>query len=603
MLLRILFLLVLFIVVGASMADAQTEGMDDGIIIPTDTSNSFIKLESNEFGTYKKMFRPDTMQYPVVPYELVATFGELRNNHFHGGIDVRVGGKVGTPLYAVADGYVSRIWISPYSYGRVVMVAHKNGYESFYAHTSAYSEKINSYAYKEQVRLESYAIDYRPDSGLIPVKKGEVIALAGNTGASMGPHLHFEMRIKGTDEEVNPFLLGYGVEDHIAPRISSIKVYPLQESNVNGSNSPSRFAVIPVRAGKYKLKLSDTIHISGLSYFGINAIDQLTPASNRDGVYDFELKVDDVQVFGATMNRIDFHNTRSLNSAIDYAETLHSGEKILITRVAANNQLEIYNNVVNHGVVLFNDGKLHKLEYLVRDFSENTSTLVFWVRCPKRSAPAKPHPALGKNVESFFMYQNENTYENDEISLKMDKGALFDSIYFEYDVSDKKPGLYSRVHSIHNPAVPINKDITLSIKPDKSSLLDKLCIAKITPQGGRTYIGGAWDGKYITTKIRFFGKYAVVADSTPPTIKILSLGATNKGKSNLIKIHISDNFSGIRTWKPYIDGKFIVMEYDPRTSLLVYYFDSNTGKGKHDFSIEVEDHCGNKRVIRTSYMR
>ena len=62
---------------------------------------------------------------------LSGTFGELRTNHFHAGIDLKTEGVVGQKVRAIADGYVSRIKVSTWGYGKVIYITHpKTGHTS-----------------------------------------------------------------------------------------------------------------------------------------------------------------------------------------------------------------------------------------------------------------------------------------------------------------------------------------------------------------------------------------------------------------------------------------------------------------------------------------
>ena len=129
-----------------------------------------------------------------IPMSLSGNFGEIRPNHFHSGLDLRTNSREGLNIYAVADGYVSRIKVSPYGYGKAIYITHPNGYVSVYGHLSAYSGAIAEYIKKAQYEKESFEVELFPAKDEIKVTKGQVIAFSGNTGGSGGPHLHFEIR-------------------------------------------------------------------------------------------------------------------------------------------------------------------------------------------------------------------------------------------------------------------------------------------------------------------------------------------------------------------------------------------------------------------------
>ena len=133
------------------------------------------------------------------------TFAEFRANHFHSGIDLRIGGVVGAPVRAAAEGYVSRINISPWGGGKVLYITHPNGYKTVYMHLNDFTGDIARWVRNYQYEHHCYAFDQTIPEGLLSVTKGQLVAHAGNTGSSGGPHLHFAIRVASSDETINPF--------------------------------------------------------------------------------------------------------------------------------------------------------------------------------------------------------------------------------------------------------------------------------------------------------------------------------------------------------------------------------------------------------------
>jgi len=187
-----------------------------------------------------------------IPLILSGSFGELRSNHFHSGLDIKTQQRTGLPVYAPADGYVSRIKVGHYGYGKALYIKHPNGYSTVYAHLERYAGKIQDYVKKQQYRKESYEIELFPKADLLPVYKGDLIGYSGNTGSSGGPHLHFEIR-DASSRPMNPMLFGLDVPDTRRPLLNSVMVYPVGDSaHVDQRRSRKRLKLTPLGNGSYK---------------------------------------------------------------------------------------------------------------------------------------------------------------------------------------------------------------------------------------------------------------------------------------------------------------------------------------------------------------
>jgi hypothetical protein len=285
---------------------------------------------------------------------LAGNFAELRPNHFHGGLDIKTGNKERMPIHAVADGYVSRIKVSSFGYGRVIYITHPNGFVSVYAHNSSFNDAIGTYVKDRQYLQMRFEIELFPKPGELPVKQGEVISLSGNTGQSSGPHLHFEIRDEKTEKAINPLLFGLPVKDNVKPQLTKIKIYPADENGtVNGSGKSVECAV---KAGKggYVLAIADTLVLSGNIYFGLEGYDSETHRAGKNGLYSIELQLNNSRIFYCEMNKIGFDETRCMNTYIDYPAYIKAGKFIHRSYVEQNNKLGIYKDVINKGVVEFN---------------------------------------------------------------------------------------------------------------------------------------------------------------------------------------------------------------------------------------------------------
>ena len=311
-----------------------------------------------------------------IPLILSGNFAELRSNHFHTGLDIKTKGSEGYRIYAVDSGFVSRINISHWGYGKAIYVTHPNGYTSVYAHLSRFPDKIEKYLRKKQFENETETITVYPDSSDLLVSKEEIIAYSGNSGSSGGPHLHFEIRETETENAVNPLLFGFDVKDDIRPTVSNIKIYPLENGFINGKDIAKVYPTVGT-SGEYRLKDNPIIEVDGEIGLGVHTIDKLNGAGNKCGIYTIELFVDGSRVFRQTMEKIDFFTNRYINAHKDYNEYHLKKRSFHKSFVSENNKLELYDGLINKGKLSFEDDTIHQLKYVIKDTYGNTSNCKF----------------------------------------------------------------------------------------------------------------------------------------------------------------------------------------------------------------------------------
>ena len=320
--------------------------------------------------------------YFIAPLEnkllLAGNFAEIRSNHFHGGLDLRTEGREGKRVLAAAEGYVSRIKISASGYGKCLYITHPNGYTTVYGHLKILSGDIRKYCLKEQHRREKYEVDLIIDPGVLKVNQGDLVALSGNTGGSQAPHLHFEIR-DGSSCPLNPLNFGFNIVDGIYPRYKKLVIYPMDDSSyVNGVSKPKKLATY--RNGR-KTTISSSVKIlaKGNIGFGISFFDQMMGSGNIIDPYIVELLKDSTIIYQHKLDKFCFHETRYLNSHIDYHEKIKNGLKIHQCFVDPNNKLGIYSNMVNNGIVNFSKPGGQKFTYKITDHEGNTSVFNFEV--------------------------------------------------------------------------------------------------------------------------------------------------------------------------------------------------------------------------------
>lgn len=526
---------------------------------------------------------------------LSGTFAELRANHFHSGIDIKTGGVEGKPVYGCADGYISRIKISAYGYGKALYVVHPNGYTTVYGHLSSFRSDIADYTIRHQYELESFEADLFLTPGQLTVKKGEVFCYTGNSGSSMGPHLHFEIRETATEEPINPMLFGLSVKDFIRPTLKGFRIYAEGESSlVNGKQGSAE----PLLAGwgeNYHFRLGDTVTVSGGVSFGIYAWDLLNNASNKNGINRISMYVDSGIFFNYIAHRFSFSETRYLNALIDYTEYTKTGNRYIMTRKLPNSRLSLYDKVVNEGIFYPEPGKNYRIKVELADGMNNISILRFNLKGePLRNDLKKP--AIKGQL---FAYHTMNRFSTPHIRLTMPENCLYENIDFEYTTAQALKNSCAAVHAIHKPEVPLHNYFDLSIRIDSAwrGYADKLVMVRLNARNKPTSVGGKHESGFINARVRDFGRYTLMADTLKPVIKPRNIAEGKKiSAQSTIECTISDDLSGIKSYRATLNGRWILMDYDAKVSLLTYKFDDRLKRGENKFELVVMDGCLNKTV-------
>ena len=539
-----------------------------------------------------------------IPLSLSGAFAEIRQNHFHSGIDIRTEGVEGKPVYAVADGYIARVFVSPSGFGKALYVNHPNGYTSVYGHLRSFAGPTAGWVRSQQYKAESFALDKEIPAGTIRVKKGEVIAYSGNSGSSGGPHLHFEIRETATQETIDPLEFGFLPPDHAPPVISWIKIYPLDETSL--VNFANRAILLPVTGenGRFRLKSADTLSVTGNVIFGIETSERPGGTGFKTGVTYIRLFVDDKPCFDQHIERFAFSQTRYVNSLMDYPAFMQNRRKIQRSYIAPNNKLEVYGSVVNRGIRHFSDARVHRVRYEVQDIFGNRATLEFSVKShpPPGGRPGGPKPS----GEQLMTYREDNIFSRSDIRLSVPGNALYEDLPFEYFSSPKLPVTVSDVHHLHDPKTPLHTYCSLSIRPGNLpvSLRDKAVIVEVEPNGHLSSRGGKFENGFVIAQIRSFGNFAVAVDTVSPVIRPVNIFANKKvAKQSTIMLKISDNLSGIKSYRGTLNGNWILMDYDAKKNLLVYSFDDRMKPGKNLFRLTVTDGTGNTTRYEATLLR
>ena len=536
-------------------------------------------------------------RYPLdLPPSTAGSFGELRPEHFHSGLDFKTNGRTGYPIHAAYDGYISRLRVQFGGFGNAIYVTHPNGFTTVYGHIERFSPQLEEIVRKQQYEQQSFEVDFKLPPTQAMVCKDDVIAWSGNAGASAGPHLHFEIRDTQTEQTINPQLFGLTIPDHVAPTLGTICVYHLGDAPFS-EKTPRQFFAVKGATGHYHLLKPQVINVNGETGFGITTTDMNSTSFNHNGIYSIELKVDGTTVYTFAVERFAFDQTHSINAYIDYPTFLSSHRFIQKCFILPGSKITLYPQSVNRGVVNFTDDAVHDVEYVVKDIAGNTSTLNIKVKSSSVKSATMPVPA----GTTLFHYDRQNEFNADNLKVVVPVGNLYDDLYFAYSTSPAKPGMYSAIHHIHNHFTPINDTFEIWIKPDEK-IGNNIGKAVIMNASG-VCEGGTYDNGYLKASARTFGDYYIRIDSVPPVIHPLNIkNGSNMAKMQRIAVKIGDNMSGIKTYSGKIDGKWVLMEWDYKTRVLSYTFDGITS-GKHNFELTVTDGKDNNAVYTASFYK
>ena len=522
-----------------------------------------------------------------IPLVLSGNFGELRSNHFHSGLDFKTQGKTGFKIYCAEDGYVSRVLVSPWGFGRAVYVTHPSiGLVTVYGHLQSFGPKIDKIIKAEQYKQETFSIDMEFKPNEIPVKRGEVIAFSGNAGSSGGPHLHMDVRDLETGDALDPMPYFKGlITDNVKPDVRTIALYP-HDGVVDDTI---------VASYRTMAQISTPFTAWGKVIPGIKAYDKMPNVSNIYGVKYLTLKVDGEEVYHRVIDRFSFDVSRAVNTLVNYPDRLKNSW-VMTTYVPESNMLSDMINVSTpNGVIDINEERDYNCQYILSDEHGNRSSVKFIIRGKRSEIPQKKREGI------LFRYNGENSYNMNGLSLKFSPNTFYEDIFFDVKTSTLD-GYNSDVHKIGDTNVPLHKsfDMKISLTNDNQADKSKYCIVRINGKR-RTAVATKYEDGNVSTRINEFGRYAVTIDNTAP--KVLPRNKKRWAKNGRIEFKISDNLSGIETYRGVIDGKWVMFEYDGKNALLSYKLEpSRVKKGKsHKVKMVVTDACGNKTIITETF--
>lgn len=508
---------------------------------------------------------------------LSATFAESRIGHFHAGLDIRTGGAVGLPVLAVADGEVSRVSVSPWGGGKILYIKHPNGYTSVYMHLDGYAGAIGRWVKEQQYKAQSFSIAVDVPEGLLPVRKGETVAFSGNSGGSAGPHLHFELRETATGRTINPLRFGLPYSDSMKPVIRGLRIYPM------GGQGDRR---------GYEVGNDNVATVDGPFCLGIYATDAAEGSTPKNGVDRIEVYLDGELFYMYSTESFVLDDSRVVNALVDYQLFEARRQGYLLTRALPGAEGEWVPVRQGDGIFRFKPLSVHEIQVKAYDIKGNCAERTVTVRCTATATTATArattdgkavrhsenislkHPAFSAELPPYCLYADDRL----ATSCRMDAAYLSPLCTIEPIINRIPPHSHYRIN--------IKGAVPQGIDPAK------VTVVRINGKRVNAY-KTTCEGGYYSASVRDFGTFALLADTTAPTVRAVNFSESKPLKAKTLRIKIGDNLAGIETYNCYLNGKWVLAEYDGKSATLSIDTTGKLQAGKNSLRVEVADGCGN----------
>ena len=537
-----------------------------------------------------KAYPQHYFQWPVgTAPGIVANFGELRPNHYHMGLDCRTESRVNLSVLAAADGYVSKINIDPTGFGRALYISHPNGMTTLYAHLNDFSPEIENYIQEQQYKLKQWRVQIEVPADLLKVSKGQLIARSGNTGGSQGPHLHFEVRDTKSDKVLNPLLMGFPIEDNIAPVILKLAVYDRRYSTYE--QTPKIYALKKVNGVYQPLGGKIKVNTDKVS-FAISAFDKYTGSTNQNGIYSAVLFNNGKAISGFAMDSISYDETRFLNAHIDFKTRNNGGPFLQYLSPLPGYKDGIYKTAKGeNGIITLFDENAHDIKIEVVDAQNNSSTLKFDL--------IKEAVSEKKNTQGLIFEPNTiNIFENEKVSFYMKDSAIYDYFHFKFR---EAPNAMGTAYYLQDDDVPVQQYYPIKIKGNFNIEDTSKIEMKMISHGRTKFKKAVYKNGWYESSFRDFGMFQLILDKTPPVVSPLwgFRDGADVSKTNKIAFSAIDNTEEIVDFTGLLDGQWLLFSND-KGKTFIYNFDKYCTPGEHSLELIVKDVVGNttRKVYR-----
>jgi hypothetical protein len=531
-----------------------------------------------------------------IPMQVTANFGELRSNHWHMGFDLRTDQKENYPVFAAADGYIAHAGIRALSFGKYLVVRHPNGFSTLYAHLNSFSPEVESFVRQKQSELQSWPVEMNFDSTHFKVKKGDTIALSGNTGGSQGPHLHFEIIESTSGRSLNPQLFGLPVMDDVPPFFSKLAIYDRHAGTY--LQQPKMIQVVKTDSG-YITKPRKIATGSSKISFAIGAADRITGSKGENGIYGSMLYADNEPQVAFILDSMNYQESDYINAHID-RKYKNSNDTYLqhLSRLPGFRG-RVYEEISGSGIIDLKDTAIHFISIEIFDTEENIAVLNFQVQYSDSLAKKIKRQAK----ERLLVPGQVNIIEENEFEAFFPETTIYDSVPVMYSRQEYFPvGSVTARHLFGDPVYPIHNSIYIRLLPSKKitpEFRDKIIMTREW-QGKRSIRKAEWQQQWLSAKFDVFGNYQAFIDSVPPQVNTpVTVRLPGKKKSDTLDLSPADkiiftptdNFA-VKSFRAELDGRWLMFDNDKAVNH-VYKFDEQCPFGLHELKVRVEDLAGN----------